>query len=301
MEQPPNPHNFDPEQAAADIIKFIQDRFQIMNRNKIIIGLSGGLDSSLTATLAAKAIGADRVKLFYLPDRDSKPLHRKHARMLSNLISVDLKIIRITPALRILRIYSLLPLKYIPGKRLKSFAVNYVRRKQLGLTGGSVLNARLTGSGGPMVSRANAYINAKHRVRTVILFREAEKMNGVVLGAANRTEWLTGTFVKFGVDHNADVMPLLHIYRSQVEELARFLDLPREILEKESDTDILPGLEDKGSMMGSFQIADQILFGIENGIPLSELSTRFGQDSVAYLNSLVQDSASYREVPYTLL
>jgi NAD+ synthase len=152
-----------------------------------------------------------------------------------------------------------------------------------------------------MVSRANAYINAKHRVRTVILFREAEKMNGLVVGAANRTEWLTGTFVQFGCDHNADLMPLLHIYRSQLEDLARFQGLPSAILEKESDTDILPGLEDKGVMMGSFQIADQILWGIENGISLSELSAKFDQELVQYLNSLVQDSVFYREAPYSLL
>ena len=301
MEHPKNLLRFDPEQAAVEIIQFIQDRFQILKRKKIIIGLSGGLDSSLTATLAAEAIGADRVKLYYLPDRDSKPLHRKHAILFSKQLGAELKIIRITPALRILRIYALLPLNLIPGRRLKSYAVNYVRRNQLGLTGGSVLNARLTGSGGSMVSRANAYINAKHRLRTVILFREAEKMNGLVMGAANKTEWLTGTFVQFGCDHSADVMPLLHIYRSQVEELARIQGLPPEILEKESDTDILPGLEDKGAMMGSFLIADQILWGLENGIPLSDLSDRFDQESVFYLNSLVQDSSFYREVPYSLL
>ena len=126
-------------------------------------------------------------------------------------------------------------------------------------------------------------------------------MNGMVLGAANRTEWLTGTFVKFGVDHNADVMPLIHLFRSQLEMVARLQGLPAEILEKESDTDILPGLEDKGKMMGSFEIADRILWGIENGLPLGELTTHFDEKLVIYLDSLVSNSASYREVPYSLL
>lgn len=159
-----------------------------MNRNKIIIGLSGGLDSSHTAALAVIAIGADKVKHNYLPDRHSKKLHRKHAILLENQLGTDLKIIRITQYLRILRIYSLLPMNLIQGQKLKSFAVNYVRSKHLGLTGGSVLSARLSGNGGSMVSQANAYINAKHRVRNLILFRESEKMNGMVVGAANRNE-----------------------------------------------------------------------------------------------------------------
>ena len=76
---------------------------------------------------------------------------------------------------------------------------------------------------------------------------------------------------------------------------------PGDLVEIRPAKDILPGLEDKGSMMGSFLIADQILWGLENGIPLSELSASFDQKRVFYLNSLVQDSSFYREVPYSLL
>jgi len=301
MKQSPNSLQLDPEQAATEIIQFIQNRFELMKRKKIIIGLSGGLDSSLTATLAAKAVGADCVKLYYLPDRDSKPLHRKHAILLAKQLDADLKIIKITPALRILRIYSLLPLNLIPGQKLKSIAVNYVRNNHLGLSGGSVLSARLSGSGGSMVSRANAYINAKHRVRTVILFREAEKLNGMVIGAANRTEWLTGTFVQFGCDHNADVMPLLHIFRSQLEEIARFQGLPKVILEKEADPDILPGLEDKGKLLGSFPDTDQILWGLENDMSKSNLIEKFSEEHVNSILALYKQSSHYRDAPYSLL
>jgi len=301
MAKSPNPLQFDPEQAASEIIHFIQNRFDQMDRKMVIIGLSGGLDSSLTAKLAAKAIGADRVKLYYLPDRDSKPLHRKHAILLADQMGVDLKIIRITSSLRVLRIYSLLPLNLIPGQKLKSIAVNYVRNKHLGFTGSSVLSARLSGSGGAMLSRANAYINAKHRVRTVILYREAEIMNGMVIGAANRTEWLTGTFVQFGCDHNADLMPLLHLYRSQLEEIARFEGIPKEILEKGSDTDILPGLEDKGKLLGSYKDTDLILWSLENGEVENSLIDAFGEDKVQYIQELYRHSMHYRKAPYSLL
>ena len=301
MNKSPNPLQIDPCQTSAEITQFIRDRFTNLKRERIIIGVSGGLDSSLTATLAVKAIGADKVHLLYLPDRDSKSLHRKHAILLADQLCADLKIIRITPVLRILRIYSLLPLNFIPGQKLKSYTVNYVRRKHLGLTGGSVLSARLSGSGGSMVSRANAYINAKHRVRTAILFRESEKKNGMVVGAANRTEWLTGTFVQFGCDHNADLMPLLHLYRSQLEEIARFEGLPEKILEKESDPDILPGLEDKGKLLGSYKDTDLILWSLENRESMTSLVEKFGEDKIQYIKELFKHSKHFREAPYSLL
>jgi|GEM_PF-3320127 len=61
-------------------------------------------------------------------------------------------------------------------------------------------------------------------------------MLGMVVGAANRTEWLTGTFTQFGCDHIADVMPILHLYRSQLEVLATHLHLPEEIRKKKQQT-----------------------------------------------------------------
>jgi NAD+ synthase len=126
-------------------------------------------------------------------------------------------------------------------------------------------------------------------------------MTGLVIGAANKTEWMTGTFTQWGCDHNADIMPLLHLYRSQLEAIAAYLDLPPEILHKQADPDILPGLSDKGDLLGSFEDADQILWALENKIPETDLHKRFGNDKVSYIQSLVSNSAYYRKTPYTLL
>ena len=188
-----------------------------MKRRVAVIGLSGGVDSSVTATVAVKSLGPELVKLYYLPERDSKPIHRQHAFLLTDHLKAELKVINIAPVLRALKIYSLLPLNFFLGQKLKARAVDFGRNKFLEHTQGEFLSIRLNGSGGPWVSRGNAYACAKHRVRNVILYREAEKYNGMVIGSANRTEWMTGTFTQFGCDHNADVMPLLHLYRSQLE------------------------------------------------------------------------------------
>ena len=301
MEWPPLQLQIDPKKSISEISGFISDRFQNLHRRVAIIGISGGLDSSLTAALTAQSLGADRVRLYYLPERDSKPIHRKHAFLLAEKLGASLQVIRITPALRALKIYSLLPLSLFPSQWLKAKVVDFSRSKFLEHTKGEFLSIRLNGSGGSWVSRGNAYASSKHRVRSVVLYREAERLNGMVVGAANRTEWLTGTFTQFGCDHNADVMPLLHLYRTQLEVLAEYLNLPDEIRFKKADPDVLPGLNDKGDLLGSFDEADQILWGLENGFGKEILIGKFGEDRVKYIQSLLEKSSYFRETPYSLL
>ena len=291
----------DPQQTINEIGSFIQDRFTKLNRKVAIVGLSGGLDSSLMASLAVRCLGKNQVKLYYLPERDSKPLHRRHATQLSQQLSAKLKVIKITPALRALRVYRLLPLSFFPGQKLKAWAVAYAKKQLLSRTDGEFLSARLTATGGSWVVRANAYVSAKHRMRSVLLYKEAEHSQGLVIGAANKTEWMTGTFTQWGCDHCADLMPLLHLYRSQLIPLAEHLGLPEEIIHKKADPDVLPGLDDKGKLLGSFKEADLILWGLENQIPLSDLEERFGKEKVNYIQTLVDNSAYYRETPYSLL
>ena len=291
----------DPQQTSNEIGSFIQDRFTKLNRKVAIVGLSGGLDSSLMASLAVRCLGKNQVKLYYLPERDSKPLHRRHATQLSQQLSAKLKVIKITPALRALRVYRLLPLSFFPGQKLKAWAVAYAKKQLLSRTDGEFLSARLTATGGSWVVRANAYVSAKHRMRSVLLYKEAEHSQGLVIGAANKTEWMTGTFTQWGCDHCADLMPLLHLYRSQLIPLAEHLGLPEEIIHKKADPDVLPGLDDKGKLLGSFKEADLILWGLENQIPLSDLEERFGKEKVNYIQTLVDNSAYYRETPYSLL
>ena len=301
MAWPSNPLSIDPELTEEKIISFIQNNYEKLDRKFALVGLSGGLDSSLAAALTVKSLGANLVKLYYLPERDSKSIHRNHAILMGKKLGAELKILKITNALRALRIYSLLPLSFFPGRKLKSMVVNFGRREFLQHSQGEFLSIRLNGSGGSWVSRGNAYASAKHRVRSVVLYREAESLNGMVVGAANRTEWMTGTFTQFGCDHNADVMPLLHLYRSQLEDLAEHLNIPEEIRHKKADPDILPGLSDKGDLLGSFKDADLILWGIENRINLHDLEKRFGVDKVNYIQTLVTNSAYYRETPFSLL
>ena len=301
MKWPPDPLNINLTLTTEEITSFIKNKFINLNRRKAIIGLSGGLDSSLTSLLAAKALGNDSIQLLYIPERDSKPIHRKHALLMARHLNVSLKVVIISPALRRLGVYSLLPLSLIPGRRLKALLIEFSKKEILSATGKEVLSIRLNASGGPWVAKSNAYACAKHRIRSVVLYKEAERSRGLVIGAANKTEWMTGTFTQWGCDHCADLMPLLHLYRSQLLPLAEHLGMPQEILEKKADPDLLPGLDDKGELLGSFEIADQILWALEKGFSLTTLADRFGSKQVDYIQLLLDNSAYYRETPYSLL
>lgn len=290
----------DPQDQVQKIIHLIKSKFHQLNRETGIVGLSGGLDSSLAAVLASISLGPEKLTCYYLPERDSKPHHQRHAQLLAEQFGLNLVTIRITASLRSLGIYSLLPLDFFPSRALRNRAVEFGKKRFLASSAGEFLNLRLAGTGGSWVARGNAYASSKHRVRSVILYREAERNLGLVIGAANRTEWMTGTFTQWGCDHCADVMPLIHLYRSQLRALAEYLDLPDEILNKKADPDVLPGLDDKGTLLGSFEEADQILWGLEHGYSPAELKDIFDPELVDYLSDLEKNSAYYRETPYCL-
>ena len=121
------------------------------------------------------------------------------------------------------------------------------------------------------------------------------------MGAANRTELLTGAFAQWGCDQCADVMPIIHLYRSQVEVVAEYLQVPEKIRRKPADPDVIPGLNDKEELIGPFHISDQILWMLESGFPLSKISDRYGDEAVRHVNDLYQRSRFMRETPHSLI
>ena len=95
-------------------------------------------------------------------------------------------------------------------------------------------------------------------------------------------------------------MPLLHLFRSQLEEVAEYIGVPDYILGKRSDPDLYPTNLDKGVLLGGFETADIILFNLENGIDQTELYKVFDSHVVDHIYSLYTASAHMRESPYHL-
>lgn len=290
----------EPESICLQAEKFLRQKIEELGKHGIIIGISGGFDSAIAAYVSVKAIGSENVRLLNLPDRDSKTIHRQHAQLIAKDLNIELEVEDITSILSAMGIYQLLPINSLPGKQIRDMTVR-LGKSLLGLrSGNSVLEARFRPKPNSLVAKGNAYAMSKHRVRMLSLYKQAEISNLMVVGAANRTELMTGTFSQWGCDQCADVMPLLHLYRSQLYSLASYLQLPKVIVEKAADPDILPGIDDKGALLGSFLEADSILVGLEHGISTEALIRRYGADAVNQIQTLFELSRPMRESPYTI-
>lgn len=294
-----NPLSLDEESTCKQVAEFIESQRKALNRDGILIGLSGGLDSALVAYLSALGVEKKRINLIYLPDKDSKVRHRKDALFIARHLDIPLQIRDITPILAEAGVYELFPLRYVPGRKAKEMLVR-LGKAIAKINTANLLSARLSPKPNSLAAKGIAYGMIKHRIRMVMLYQYAEVHNLLVVGAANKTEVLTGTFTQWGCDQCADIMPISHLYRTQLEKLAVYLQIPERIRNKPADPDIIPGVNDKEELVGSFGIVDLILWGLENGVDKESLSDHLGEEQVSRVVFLYEKFRFMREIPYTV-
>jgi len=199
--------------------------------------LSGGVDSAVVSVLCKRAVGAQKVLALIMPEKESQVESSKDALNLAEDLGIKTRLIDITPYLRDLGVYKLLPFDKLPfpGK-LKGKMVRKAYHFYEKIVGESPFSAGILGlrvkKFGPSLKKANAYYRIKHRLRMVLLYLWGERENRLVVGGANKTEYMIGFFVKHGCDDAANVMPLLNLYKTQVLQLARYLKVPSSILNK---------------------------------------------------------------------
>jgi NAD+ synthase len=104
--------------------------------------------------------------------------------------------------------------------------------------------------------------NVKARLRMVLIYSYANKTKSLVCGTSNKSELLIGYFTKYG-DGGVDIMPLGDVYKTQVFELARFLHIPKEIIEKPPTAGLWKGQTDEKELRLKYDQLDQILYGLE--------------------------------------
>jgi len=133
----------------------------------------------------------------------------------------------------------------------------------------------------------------------ILLYLYGEKENRLVVGAANKSEYKIGYFVKHGCDDATDIMPLLNLYKTQVRELARYLSIPARIIEKPPSPDVMPGLtNDEEVIRISYEKMDLILLALEKGWKLSDIvkTLEIKEDEVIYVKNLIQKSEHMRKI-----
>jgi NAD+ synthase len=259
----------DPAQTAARIEQFIRRGLNDYQRDGVLLGLSGGIDSAVVANLAVRALGAGRVAVLLLPERDSSPSSKADALLEIARLGVKYREVSITPMLAALGIYDLLPLQILGIRQVKSAVVRQQHGKQAEALGETPFRAGLLGTrdlGEPkrLIDAGNAYARAKHRLRMVTLYYYADQENRLVLGTTNRSEAETGFVVKWG-DNVADIEPIVPLYKTQVRQLAAYLGVSQAIIDKAPSPDLLPGIVDELALGVDYATLDVILWGLGCG------------------------------------
>jgi NAD+ synthase len=277
--------NIDAAGAAEQIEDWIRKTvLQDLRRSGAVIGLSGGIDSSVTAALCARALGKDRVFGVLMPEGESSDDSARLADMLADSLGIKTTVEDIGNTLAALECYArrdeairkMIP-EYGPGWKSKIVLPSIANGSYYALYSvvardpeGNVRRARLTPQAYCEVVAAT---NFKQRVRKTIEYYHADRLWYAVAGTPNRLEYAQGFFVKNG-DGSADFKPIAHLYKTQVYALGRHLALPEEILRRPPTTDTYSLEQSQEEFYFNLPLRemDLCMYARNLGIPASEIA-----------------------------
>ncbi|HDN65646.1 MAG TPA: NAD+ synthase [Methanosarcinales archaeon] len=248
-----------PDHIKNTITSFIRVHLKESGASGAVIGLSGGVDSTVAAYLTTHAIGHENVLGILLPVQDLTPgQDTKDAIDIADRLGVEYRVIEISD---ILRSFSGTIPDYDPGAAV---------------------------SNGNLIAR----------IRMCVLYYYANLLNRIVIGTGNRTEILIGYSTKYG-DSGADIEPLGDLYKTEVFELARHLGVPERIIEKPPSARLWAGQTDEGELGMQYKEIDRILrMLVDEGLSAEEIAARGVSDgSVSRITDLIRTSEHKRHAP----
>jgi len=262
--------------------------FHRLKRKGAVVALSGGIDSSVTLALCAKALGSDRALALLLPEFESDAESLRLGKLLVAQLQVSSIVEEIGPLLETAGCYRRRDEAiraqhpgYGPGYKCK-----IVLSPGTGQKGFNFFHLVISSPEGVQKTLrldAATYLavvaatNMKQRARKFFEYYHADRLNFAVAGTPNRLEYDQGFFVKNG-DGAADLKPIAHLYKSQVYQLARYLGLPEEILRRPPTTDTysLPQSQEEFYFSLPYEQMDLCLYGLNHGLPAAEVSAATG-------------------------
>jgi NAD+ synthase len=229
--------------------KLRKDVLSELKRFGAIVGISGGIDSSVCLALATKAFGTDKVKGVIMPELDSNPDSEKLARMLAVQFGIEVIKEDITQILSGYRCYERRDeavRRVCPDFDPSTWKMKInIKQSNIFSNLPPVFFLTLIDKNGNIMEHilpVKEYLqivaasNFKQRTRMSMLYYHAELNHYSVIGTPNKHEYQQGFFVKYG-DGGADVMPIVNLYKTQVYQLAKHLGVPNEIIERTPTTD----------------------------------------------------------------
>ena len=264
-----------------------------LNRRGLVVGMSGGIDSSVCAALAVRAVGVAHVFGLLMPEQDSDRASQGMGARLADALGIQYAVEDITPILSAVGCYRrrneairrVVPefqddwrfKVVLPGGRLESDRLNV-----------STLAVEVQHNGRRDVRQFRlppaeyreivAATNFKQRVRTMLEYYHADRLHYAVVGTPNRLEYDQGFFVKGG-DGLADVKPIAHLYKSQVYALAEYLGVPAEIRSRAPTTDTysLPQTQEEFYFALPTATLDLILYAHNLGRDAAAIAVELGR------------------------
>jgi NAD+ synthase len=273
------------EKIEAAIHEIVVKR---LKRQGVVLGLSGGIDSSVTAALSARALGRNRVHALFLPEADSSGDSLRLGRLLADTLGIQSSLEDITPILdgagcyrrRDEAIRTVIP-EYTSDYKCKLVLPNLLDGEGYAVfsvivqsPAGEVKKARL-----PLEAYLGivAATNFKQRTRKMMEYYYADRLRFAVAGTPNRLEYDQGFFVKNG-DGAADLKPIAHLYKRQVYALAEYLGIPEEICKRQPTTDTYSFQQSQEEFYFRlpFEAMDLCLYGKNHGVTPAEVGEAIG-------------------------
>ncbi len=269
----------------------IEEIFRKYKRRGAVIGISGGIDSSVTMALAVKAIGAEKVFGVMMPEKDSSPDSENMADKLAKKFGVEAVVENIRPALEGFKCYErrdeaikrVFP-EFNPVTDKSKIGINQTGLDQKLPPVFHLTIIHPSGEQKSKVIPVKEYLqivaasNFKQRCRMSMVYYHAEQKHYVVLGTANKHEIDQGFFVKFG-DGGSDLYPLANLYKTQVYQLARHLGVTQEIIDRTPTTDTYSAEQTQEEFFYQlpFDLMDLMWYGFENGYDKAEVGKVMGK------------------------
>ena len=243
-------HNFNASEETERLVSWLREiNSTVLKRDGSVVGVSGGIDSATVLYLLVRALGAQRVVALIMPDRDSSTSSASLALEMTAQLGVETIQTDLTDVLQAFGCYELrdkavqhaipefdprqdkakivLPDNLLAEATLNIFSAVVIKPD------GQQIRRRLSVTDLRQIVAAS---NMKQRVRMVRLYYEAELRNFSVVGTANKNEHDLGFFVKYG-DGGVDVLPLKHLFKTQIYALAEYLGVPMAIIKRPPTTD----------------------------------------------------------------
>jgi NAD+ synthase len=283
-------------EAAAEVERICRAlRSQLsetLKRRGLVVGMSGGVDSSVCAALAVRAVGPKRVFALFMPERDSDPASLELASSWASELGIDAVVEDITPLLegagcyrrRDEAIRRVVPefgegwgcKLVLPGSRTESDLLN-VTSLAVQPPGGELRVVRLPAAEYRQIVAAT---NFKQRTRKMMEYYHADRLHYAVVGTPNRLEYDQGFFVKGG-DGLADVKPIAHLYKTQVYQLASYLGVPAAVTSRPPTTDTfsLPQSQEEFYFSLPAALMDRALHARNAGLSAEEAAEQLGLEA----------------------